>query len=126
VLRAELSVRGHYWNNHHLLQAAQTVSGGVLWANMHLLFAAGAYYVLQLRLAAHHGPGHAIARALGRDVKGKASLVVYAAGTAAAWWLDPWLGFAAYAGVALMWLVPDRRMARAALARRTGPSRHET
>ncbi len=137
---------GIYWNNHHhLLQAAQTVSGGVLWANLHLLFwlsllpfttgwmgenhftrlpmvvyglnllgAALAYTLLQLQLAAHHGPGHAIGRALGRDLKGKASLAVCAAGTAAAWALDPWLGFAAYVVVALIWLVPDRRMERAA------------
>jgi uncharacterized membrane protein len=145
---------GIYWNNHHhLMQAADTVSAGVLWANMHLLFwlsllpfttgwmgenhftrlpmvvyglnlllAAVAYYVLQLRLAAHHGPGNVIERALGRDVKGKSSLLIYAAGTAAAWGLDPWAGFAAYAGVALMWLVPDRRMEQAVQARRSGHS----
>jgi uncharacterized membrane protein len=143
---------GIYWNNHHhMMQAAHTVSAGVLWANLHLLFwlsllpfstgwmgenhfarlpmvlyglnlllAAVAYYLLQLQLAAHHGPGNAIAQALGRDVKGKASLVAYAVGTAAAWWLDPWAGFIAYAGVAVMWLVPDRRMEQAAHARRSG------
>ena len=143
---------GIYWNNHHhMMQAAHTVSGGVLWANLHLLFwlsllpfttgwmgenhftrlpmvvygfnllmAALSYYVLQLRLAAHHGPGNAIEQALGRDVKGKASLVAYAAGTAAAWWVEPWMGFVVYAGVALMWLVPDRRMERAVHARKSG------
>ncbi|MFO1272716.1 MAG: TMEM175 family protein [Rubrivivax sp.] len=143
---------GIYWNNHHhMMQAAHTVSGGVLWANLHLLFwlsllpfttgwmgenhftrlpmvvygfnllmAALSYYVLQLRLAAHHGPGNAIEQALGRDVKGKASLVAYAAGTAAAWWVEPWMGFVVYAGVALMWLVPDRRMERAVHARNAG------
>lgn len=141
---------GIYWNNHHhMLQAARTVSGGVLWANMHLLFwlsllpfttgwmgenhftrlptalygvnllmAAVAYYVLQLKLAAHHGPGNPIEQALGRDIKGKASILVYVLGTLAAWWITPWLGFAAFAGVALMWLVPDRRMERAAMQRR--------
>jgi uncharacterized membrane protein len=145
---------GIYWNNHHhMLQAAHTVSAGVLWANLHLLFwlsllpfttgwmgenhftrlpmvvygfnlllTAVAYYLLQLRLAAHHGPGNAIEQALGRDVKGKASLVVCAVGTVAAWWLDPWAGFVAYAGVAVMWLVPDRRMEQAVHARRSGRS----
>ena len=133
---------GIYWNNHHhLMQAAVSVSGGVLWANMHLLFwlsllpfttgwmgenhfsrlpmvayglnllmAALAYFILQLTLAAHHGPGNAIQKALGRDVKGKASLVIYLAGTLCAWFIAPWVGFAAFVGVALMWLVPDRRM----------------
>ena len=146
---------GIYWNNHHhLLQAAHTVSGGVLWANLHLLFwlsllpfttgwmgenhftrlpmvvygvnlllAAVAYYLLQLQLAAHHGPGNPIEEALGRDIKGKASLVVCAAGAVAAWWLDPWAGFVAYVGVAVMWLVPDRRMEQAVHARRAGRSR---
>ena len=141
---------GIYWNNHHhLLQAAHGVSGGVLWANMHLLFwlsllpfttgwmgenhftrlpmvvyglnlllAALAYYLLQRQLVVLHGPAHAIARALGRDIKGKASVLAYAAGTLAAWLIDPWAGFTAYAAVALMWLVPDRRMERAV---RLGP-----
>jgi uncharacterized membrane protein len=143
---------GIYWNNHHhLMQAARTVSAGVLWANMHLLFwlsllpfstgwlgenhftrlpmalyglnlllAAVAYYVLQLRLASHHGPGNPIEQALGRDVKGKASLVMYVLGTAAGWWVEPWIGFAAFVVVALMWLVPDRRMEQAAHKLRAG------
>lgn len=136
---------GIYWNNHHhLFQAARTVSGHVLWANLHLLFwlsllpfttgwmgenhftrmpmalyglnlfmAAVAYHILQLQLAAHHGAHSALAKALGRDVKGKASLILYAAGTALTWWLSPWIGFTAYAIVAVIWLVPDRRMERA-------------
>jgi len=136
---------GIYWNNHHhLMQAAHTVSGGVLWANLHLLFwlsllpfstgwlgenhfsrlpmvlyglnlllAALAYYVLQLQLSSVHGPGNAIEQALGRDVKGKASPLIYVAGMAAAWWVQPWLGFAAFAAAALIWLVPDRRMEQA-------------
>jgi uncharacterized membrane protein len=136
---------GIYWNNHHhLMQAAHSVSAGVLWANLHLLFwlsllpfstgwmgenhftrlpmavygfnllmAALAYQVLVLQLSRHHGADHAITRALGRDAKGKASLLIYLLGTAAAWWLAPWIGFAAYAVVALIWLVPDRRMERA-------------
>jgi uncharacterized membrane protein len=78
------------------------------------------YQLLQLQLAAHHGPGNAIAQALGRDVKGKASLMAYALGTAAAWWVEPWAGFVAYAAVAMMWQVADRRMKQAAHARRSG------
>lgn len=140
---------GIYWNNHHhMLQAALSVSAGVLWANLHLLFwlsllpfttgwmgenhftrlpmvvyglnlllAALAYYLLQRQLATHHGPGNAIAQALGRDIKGKLSLGLCAAGTALAWWLAPWAGFATYCIVALLWLVPDRRMERAARER---------
>lgn len=140
---------GIYWNNHHhMLQAARTVSGGVLWANMHLLFwlsllpfstgwmgenhftrlpmvvyglnlllSAVAYYLLQRQLAAHHGPGSAMAQELGRDIKGKVSLVIYLLGIATASWIQPWAGFAMYVAVALMWLVPDRRMERAARAR---------
>ncbi len=143
---------GIYWNNHHhLLQAAHTVSGGVLWANLHLLFwlsllpfstgwmgenhftrlptavyglnltmAGLAYYVLQLRLAAHHGPESPIREALGRDLKGKVSLVVCVVGSATAWWIDPRVALAAFAGLALMWLVPDRRMERVAHQHRAG------
>jgi uncharacterized membrane protein len=147
---------GIYWNNHHhLLQASQTVSAGVLWANMHLLFwlsllpfctgwlgenhfsrlpmvvyglnlllAGVAYYLLQMRLLLHHGRGHAIETALGRDLKGKASPVIYLVGMAAAWWVEPWVGFVTYAGVAMMWLVPDRRMEKAALQRRDALHHH--
>ena len=147
---------GIYWNNHHhMLQAAHTVSGGILWANLHLLFwlsllpfttgwmgenhftrlpmvvyglnllcAAIAYTILQLRISAHHGPGNAIEAALGRDVKGKVSVTLYVAGIVAAWWFEPWLGFAAYAVVAGIWLVPDRRMEHAARARKAHPSAH--
>ena len=136
---------GIYWNNHHhLFQAARSVTGGVLWANLHLLFwlsllpfttawmgenefaripmmlygtnlllCAMAYYILQLQLAAHHGPQSAFTQALGRDVKGKASLVVYAIGLAAAWWVSPWIGFSAFGLVAFLWLIPDKRMERA-------------
>lgn len=133
---------GIYWNNHHhLIHAAKSVSGSILWANMHLLFwlsllpfttgwmgenhftrlpmavygfnllmAALAYFILQLRLAATHGPDSAIAQALGRDIKGKSSLAIYVVGTAATWFVHPWLGFGAYVLVALIWLIPDRRM----------------
>jgi uncharacterized membrane protein len=131
---------GIYWNNHHhLIKAADRVTGGVLWANLHLLFwlslfpfatgwmgenhfaelptamygvvlllAAIAYYILQTTIvAAQHD--EALHAALGRDVKGKASPAFYVAGIALAF-LNPWVSVALYAGAALMWLVPDRRL----------------
>ena len=137
---------GVYWNNHHhMLQAATSISGGILWANLHLLFwlslvpfttgwmgenhfsrlpvvayginqfaAALAYYILQVQVAEHHGPNNPIREALGSDVKGKSSLVLILAGTLASWFFNPWIGFAFYNIVAIMWLVPDRRMERVA------------
>ena len=132
-----------YWNNHHhMLHAAKQVSGGVLWANMHLLFwlsltpfvtqwlgkypleggpvaaygsvylfAAVAYYILTLTLRRAHGPSSAFAEALGKDFKGKASLVIYAAAVGLAFRL-PAASCALYVAVAAMWLVPDRRFER--------------
>jgi len=131
---------GIYWNNHHhLLQAARVVSGGVLWANLHLLFwlslfpfatawmggndfdrvptaaygivllaAALAYYVLQARILAVHGPDSTLSVALGRDLKGKMSPVLYAIGIAGTL-VNRWIAVGFYVAVALMWLIPDRR-----------------
>jgi uncharacterized membrane protein len=127
-------------NHHHLLQATARVNGTVLWANLHLLFwlslfpvatgwlggqheavpptvfygvvlllAAIAYYVLQTVIVRAQGPGSVLEAALGRDLKGKASPVIYAAGIAVAY-LSTWLALALYVVVALMWLVPDRRL----------------
>jgi len=133
-----------YWNNHHhMLRVAQTISGGIMWANTHLLFwlslipfttswmgehplAAAptavyganlilcgcAYSILATLLARHEGRDSALARALGKDLKGKLSLVAYAIGIIAAW-IQPLVSIAVYAGVACTWLVPDRRMERA-------------
>lgn len=133
---------GTYWNNHHhMMQAASSVTGGTLWANLHLLFwlslmpfttgwmgenhfarmptmlyganllaCAVAYYVMQWHLAGVHGPDHPITQALGRDVKGKVSLALYVVGIGAATFLTPTAGFAVFVGVALIWLVPDKRM----------------
>jgi uncharacterized membrane protein len=132
---------GIYWNNHHhLVQAAHRVTGGVLWANLHLLFwlsllpfatgwmgqnhvarlptilygfvllmAGVAYFILQNLMVSADGPDSQLAAALGRDLKGKASPVIYALAIALAF-LSPWLAIGLYVLVALIWLVPDRRL----------------
>jgi uncharacterized membrane protein len=130
-------------NHHHLLHAAQKVNGRILWANLHLLFwlsllpfttawmgehglhavpvalygldcllAGVAYYLLSLALVAHHGADSTLAQALGRDLKGKASVVIYALSVPLAFLL-PAASVACYVAVALMWLLPDRRIERA-------------
>jgi uncharacterized membrane protein len=138
---------GIYWNNHHhMLHLCGRVSGGVLWANLHLLFwlslipfatawmgeahiaplptalygfilmmAGAAYYILKTALIRAQGPGSTLAAALGSDFKGKISVVIYLAGVAIAF-VNAWVAAAIYVGVALMWLVPDRR-----IERRIGP-----
>lgn len=132
---------GIYWNNHHhMLHAVNHVSGGVLWANLHLLFwlslvpfvtgwmgenhfervptaaygvvlfmAGLAYALLQRRLIAHHGENSTLAQAVGKDRKGILSVVLYLVGIVLSC-LHAGLGFAVYVGVAIMWLVPDRRI----------------
>ena len=134
---------GIYWNNHHhMLHCAERISGGVLWANLHLLFwlslipfttawmgenhlaavpvalygvvllmAAIAYFILQRSLVRLHGPDSLLARAVGADLKGKLSLVLYALAIGGAF-LNPWIAAAIYILVALVWLVPDRRIER--------------
>lgn len=130
-------------NHHHLLQAARHVHGPTLWANMHLLFwlslvpfttnwmgetgfdhwpvaaygvvllmSGVAYTILARTLISHHGRDSALAAAIGRDVKGWASLAIYAAAIPVAlrW---PVAACAMYAVVAVMWLIPDRRIERA-------------
>jgi uncharacterized membrane protein len=129
-------------NHHHLFQAIEQVDGRVLWANMHLLFwlslipfvtawmgttkfapepvalygivlllAAMAYFILVRVLIRLHGKGSLLARAIGRDVKGKISPVLYLAGILVAL-PAPWLACAFYVLVAIIWLVPDRRIER--------------
>jgi uncharacterized membrane protein len=132
---------GIYWNNHHhMLHAVKEVSGGVLWANLHLLFwlslipfvtawmgenhfetgptaaygfvlfmCATAYSLLARGLTTHHEKNSALAEAMGDDRKGKISIVLYLVGIALSWFVA-WLGFLAYAAVAAMWLIPDRRI----------------
>jgi uncharacterized membrane protein len=127
-------------NHHHMLHAAEKVDGRILWANLHLLFwlslvpvatewtgdhpfaplptaiygvillcAAIAYTILQTTIVWRNGPGSVLAKAVGKDFKGKLSLVTYVAAIVAACFL-PWMSYALYVLVALIWLVPDRRI----------------
>jgi uncharacterized membrane protein len=127
-------------NHHHLLHTLQRVSGSILWANLHLLFwlslvpfgtdwmgenptatapaavygvilvcAAIAYTILQTRIVAVQGPDSTLAHAVGRDRKGKLSIALYLLGIGAAF-VSPLLANGCYALVALIWLVPDRRI----------------
>jgi uncharacterized membrane protein len=129
-------------NHHHLFQAVKHVNGAILWANLHLLFwlslfpfvtgwmgenhfslwpvvlygavlimAAIAYYILTRTLLSVHGHDSTLARALGSDFKGRISVVIYAAGLGFAF-LNSWLGLGFYVLVAVIWLVPDRRIER--------------
>jgi len=130
-------------NHHHLLHTVARVDGLILWANLHLLFwlslipaatawmglnllapvptavygaallmPAIAYFLLQLAIVHQQGADSVLAKALGRDVKGKISPVCYIAGIVLAF-VNPWLSMALYVLVAVMWLVPDRRIENA-------------
>jgi len=132
----------YWSNHHHLFHAAQQVNGRVLWANLHLLFwlslipfvtawmgenhfgpapvalygiilllAAIAYTILVQSLLSLHGPDSLLATALGSDFKGKISIVLDLIAIPLAF-LKPWVAFAIYVLVAVMWLVPDRRIER--------------
>ena len=127
-------------NHHHMLHATGHIDGRVLWANLFLLFwlslvpfvirwideaglvalpvaaygvvlfmAAISYTLLQLAIVARNGRSSALAVALGNDIKGKLSMAIYAASVPLAF-LRPWISIALYVLVALMWLVPDRRI----------------
>ena len=85
-----------------------------------LLLCAVAYYVLQAALVRRQGRDGRLARALSGDLKGKASPALYLAGIAAAWAVGAWAGLAFFVGVALMWLVPDRRLERAVVEHPAG------
>ena len=133
---------GIYWSNHHhLLHATQHVDGRGLWANLHLLFwlslvpfvtawmgennfsqwpvalygvvllmSAIAYTILVRALLGAPG-NELLASALGSDFKGKISMVIYIAGILLSF-VSPWIGLAIYVAVAVMWLIPDRRIER--------------
>ena len=79
---------------------------------VNLLVCALAFFALQGCLLRLHGRDSMLGKAIGRDAKGKSSPVLYLAGIAAAWFVSPWLGLALFIGVALLWLVPDRRIER--------------
>ena len=134
---------GIYWNNHHhMLHTCTHVTGGVLWANLHLLFwlslfpfvtgwmgenhfsavpsalyggvllaAAIAYWILQQTLIGSQGPRSPLKAAIGRDWKGKLSPALYVLGIISTF-VTPWMAQTFYVVVALMWLVPDRRIER--------------
>jgi uncharacterized membrane protein len=130
-------------NHHHLIHTVARVDGLILWANSHLLFwlsivpaatawlgdnfpapiptalygvtllmPAIAYYLLQLAIIHKQGRHSVLAHALGSDIKGKISPAVYLTGIALAF-IQPWASIALYALVAIMWLVPDRRIEKA-------------
>jgi uncharacterized membrane protein len=127
-------------NHHHMLHACKKVTGAILWANLHLLFwlslipfatgwmgenhfakgpaavygvvllmAAIAYWLLQTLIICAEGPGALLKKAIGTDWKGKASPILYALAIALAFW-SQWAAIAIYVLVALIWLVPDRRI----------------
>jgi uncharacterized membrane protein len=130
-------------NHHHLMHAVKSVNGAVLWANLHLLFwlslvpffthwmgendftavpvafygvvllfSALAYAILVRILIAHHGQNSTLAVAIGNDRKGNISIVLYAIGIPLSF-IHPAMGYSLYILVALMWLVPDRRIEKA-------------
>jgi len=130
-------------NHHHMLHTCQKATGPMLWANLHLLFwlslvpfatgwmgenrfaatptalygvvmlmAAIAYYILQQLIIASQGPDSVLKRAVGGDWKGKLSPVLYLVAIATAYWWR-WISLGIYVLVALIWLVPDRRIERA-------------
>ena len=127
-------------NHHHLLRAARRVTAGVMWTNLHLLFwlslipvltewigehyqdhapaatygfvclgAAVAFVILTRAIIRADGSSSPVAAAIGRDVKGRASLVIYAAATVLAF-VSPWISYALFVAVAVIWFVPDRRL----------------
>ena len=133
----------YWTNHHHLLHTIHHVSGGILWSNLHLLFwlslfpfatawigethvapaptalygivllsAAVAYYILQSAILAREGRNSVLGLALGGDWKGKLSPVIYLAAIPLAF-VNPWIANGLYAAVALLWLIPDRRIERA-------------
>ncbi|HEY6833989.1 MAG TPA: TMEM175 family protein [Pseudolabrys sp.] len=134
---------GIYWNNHHhMMHAVKRVNGGVLWANLHLLFwlsllpfvtgwmgenhfgalptavygavllmAAIAYWILTFAIINEEGEGSLLARAVGKDYKGKLPVLLYGAAIPLSF-VNEWIAQAIYVLVALLWLVPDRRIER--------------
>ena len=132
---------GIYWNNHHhMMHTVKKVSGGVLWANLHLLFwlslipfvtgwmgennfaqrpmalygfillmSAVAYYILQLQIIKTNGEDTILSEAVGKDIKGKISPILYIIGIAFTW-INTWVSGILFTLVAFMWLIPDKRI----------------
>lgn len=127
-------------NHHHMMHAVEKVSGEILWANLHLLFwlslipfvtgwvgenhfaelpmamyggvllmAAIAYFILQNRILAVQRKDSLLAKALGKDLKGKASPIIYSVAIISSFY-NPWIAGTLYVLVALMWLIPDKRI----------------
>lgn len=127
-------------NHHHLFQITEKVNGKILWANLHLLFwlslipfttswigehydailpviaygvvlllSAIAYYILQNEILKAHDENFALKKAVGKDGKGKLSIVFYLIGIALSF-ISPWIAIACYILVAIMWLIPDKRI----------------
>ncbi len=133
-------------NHHHMLHTVKSVNGTILWANLHLLFwlslipfvtawmgenhfgkwpvifygiilimNAIAYTILAQTLVSHHGKDSLIAKALGKDWKGKLSLLIYAAAIGSSF-IHPGIGMFLYFVVAVIWLIPDRRIEKLLIA----------
>jgi uncharacterized membrane protein len=132
---------GIYWNNHHhLLHTIKKVSGGIMWANLHLLFwlslfpfvtgwmgennfalfpsavygfvllmAAIAFYILQLAILKLEGSGSLLAKAIGKDIKGKISPILYLVAIFSVL-INPLIAQLIYVLVALIWIIPDKRI----------------
>ena len=129
-------------NHHHLLRATRRMTAGVMWSNLHLLFwlslipvatewigenyektapaatygliglgSAVAFTILVRAIIRADGTASPVATAIGRDTKGNVSLVTYAAATGLAF-VSPWISYALFAAVAVMWFIPDRRLSR--------------
>ena len=127
-------------NHHHLFQITEKVNGKILWANLHLLFwlslipfatswigenhilslpvalygfillmSGLAFFILQSAIINHHGKDFALRKVIGKGIKGKLSLVLYTIGLLLSF-VNPWIAIACYVFVAIMWVVPDRRI----------------
>ena len=130
-------------NHHHMLHTTNRVSAGVMWANFHLLFwlslfpfitgwmgenhfaptptalygvvllmASFAYWILARVIIANEGEGSVLAKAIGKDIKGNVSVLIYVIAIPLAF-VNQWISQGLYVAIALMWLVPDRRIERA-------------
>jgi uncharacterized membrane protein len=130
----------YWVNHHHLLRATSRISGAVMWSNLNLLFwlslmpwmtkwvseyydsslpasaygvlcllAAVAYGILVKAIIRANGPGSEVARAIGRDFKGNLSIALYVIAVGLAW-VSPYIAYALYGAVSIIWFIPDRRL----------------